>query len=107
MKHKKLISIFILFFLSFANLHAFAISFLDTTHCDVSEYVIEFDDSPHGNDLSGDVCDIHHMFHAPFLLTQTQLIIDHNLSFEKPSTTVDIYTFNSLKNFLKPPIYSI
>ena len=107
MKHKKLINILILFFLSFANLHAFAIGFLDRSHCDVNEYVIEFDNSPHGNELSGDVCDIHHIFHTPFLYTSNQYIIYTNFGSQKPISTLKIYSFDSLKNFLKPPINSI
>ena len=105
MKKTKLLSIILLVTFSFSSLHAFAISFLDEAHCSVDEYVLEIDNLVvHSDTSDSDICDIHHIFHTPFLLPKDVVIVEEDTLCVTPVTSIKRYSFNSLKNFLKPPI---
>lgn len=103
MKRQRLIAIFLLFAMTFSSLHAFAIDLLDTDHCSTQHYVLELEQSPSA-ELHGDVCDIHHAFHVPFVLLETLHLFNTPTVAEIPLDTVLGHDFFSYDNFLKPPI---
>lgn len=91
----------IIFLLTFNTLHDFIIEHEDTHQCNIKEYSIEFD-KPINNDIN-DICNIHHIFHTPFLLNTTQLkFILQKLS-KKITTTQKKYTFTYKTKLIKPP----
>jgi len=105
MKNNKLITFVLLFAISFSTLHAFAIDYLDTDQCNTSEYIAEFsNESTHHNYKSGDICSVHYLFHAAFIIPVYNDFISDINSEDKPLSTQSIYTYNNLENFLKPPI---
>ena len=64
---KNLLTLVLLFVMSFQVVHAFAIDILDTHKCQVSEYVEEFSQAVH-LDKPNDICNIHANFHLAFLI---------------------------------------
>ncbi len=105
MKNNKLVTLVLLFAISFSTLHAFAIDFLDTDKCNVSEYVEEIaNESAHHDHESGDVCSVHYLFHTAFLVPVHVEFISEINTEDKPLSTQSSYTYNNLENFLKPPI---
>ena len=93
----------LLFAISFTTLHAFSLNFLDTEHCSVDEYIQEIE-YKNMDELSGDVCDIHHEFHLPFLLPTTSILPSHAKHSDVPQTYLHVHHFTSPQSFLKPPI---
>ena len=105
MKNKKLITLVLLFAISFSTLHAFAIDFLDTDQCSTSEYVAEIaHESAHHDHESGDICSVHHLFHTAFIIPVYEDFISEINTEDKPLSIQSSYTYNNLENFLKPPI---
>ena len=105
MKKNKLLTLVLLFAISFSTLHAFAIDYLDTNSCNVGEYVEEIaNESTHYNHKSGDVCSVHYLFHTAFIIPAYQDFISEMSIEDKPLSKQVPYTYNRLKNFLKPPI---
>ncbi len=103
MKTRKLLHILLLIAMHFSMLHAFTISFLDEDHCSVESYVQEINTiSTH--ELSGDICDIHHAFHVPFLLPELELFLAQSIESETPLADVSTHDFTTPQRFLKPPI---
>lgn len=98
-----MIAILLLIAMSFSTLHAFTISLLDDDHCNVSEYVQEIE-QPLSDTLSGDVCDIHHEFHVPFLLPETPVTVESTQSIVTEISAAESYTFYLQNNVLQPPI---
>ncbi len=105
MKKKNLLSLLVLFMMSFQVVHAYAIDMLDTHKCEVNEYVVEFS-QPISDDLSGDICNLHSSFHIPFLLPQAILFPINTDSPESPQSFIKSYDYDAPKTFLIPPIHS-
>jgi hypothetical protein len=105
MKKNKLLSLVLLFAISFSTLHAFAINYLDTDNCSASEYVEEIaNESSHHGHESGDVCSVHYLFHTAFIIPIYEGFISDIDTEDKPLSIQSSYTYNKLENFLKPPI---
>jgi len=102
MKTKKLLSFFLLLSMSFSVLHSFAIEALDTHQCHVGEYVQEFD-KPINDELSGDICNIHHEFHTPFIIPEQALFTSNASISEQPLSTQDTHDYTQSQNLLRPP----
>jgi len=101
MKKNKLISLALLFVLSFSIVHEFAFMYLDNDHCSTTEYVSELDTpSEHG-----DVCDVHYKFHqASFFPTQTIVLPKVELKYTELALIKKSYYFNNPQELFKPPI---
>jgi len=106
MKKNKFIVLLLLFAISFSTLHAFAIDFLDTDKCNVSEYVEEIanESAHHDEHESGDVCSVHYLFHIAFILPSSEDFISSKFLHDNPLFTHLNYNYNNKENFLKPPI---
>jgi len=103
MKNKKLLIVILLFSMNFSAFHAFAITLLDKNYCSVTEYVDEISHaSEHHQD--GDVCQVHHLFHVPFILSQDKIFLSEIKNSNLPLEVNTKYDFSYLHNFLKPPI---
>lgn len=102
MKNKNILTLVLLFVMSFQVVHAFAIDMLDTHQCQVSEYVDEF--SPSGeHEYDGDVCSIHAGFHHSFLIPQNLELIQRHRLQEQPYSHLTSYEYDATKTFLIPP----
>jgi len=105
MKNNKLITLVLLLAISFSTLHAFAIDYLDTDSCNVSEYVEEIsNESTHHDHESGDVCSVHYLFHTVFIVPSQQDLLSEISTEDKPLFMQASYTYDNLEDFLKPPI---
>ena len=104
MKTRKLISMILLMAMSFSSLHAYAISFLDEEHCSVTEYVQEIQ-TANLEEFSGDVCDVHHEFHTPFLLPDVITTLTDYQRIPTEISPAESYTFYLQNNVLQPPIF--
>lgn len=102
MKNKNILTLILLFVMSFQVVHAFAIDMLDTHECQVNEYVEEFTPSVEV-DHSDDVCSICAAFHHSFIIPEYTFIKREILSRELPQAFIKSYNYNPTKNFLKPP----
>ena len=100
----RLLTLLLLFSMSFNIAHAYVIAVYDTHPCQVGEYVHEFQDA-HGIETD-DICHLHHFFHMAFILPSTQLILSHEDLKTQRATENMHYKYNSHKNFLKPPIFA-
>ena len=105
MKKKNLLSLFLLFAMSFQVVHAYAIDLLDTHECEVNEYVVEFS-QPISAHVSDDICNLHSSFHIPFLLPQAILFPISTDSPESPQSFIKSYDYDAPKTFLIPPIHA-
>ncbi len=105
MKKKKLLSLLVLFMMSFQVVHAYAIDMLDTHECEVDEYVVEFS-QPISDHVSDDICNLHASFHIPFLLPQAILFPINTDSPESPQSFIKSYDYDAPKTFLIPPIHA-
>ena len=103
MKTRKIVNFLVLLAMSFSTLHAYAIDLLDSDHCEVSEYVQEFS-QPGDHDQSGDICQIHHEFHIAFVMPEVTPMPNELKFSGAPFSTSAKHDFQSLKNFLRPPI---
>ncbi len=104
MKNNKLLTLVLLFAMSFQVLHAYAIDVLDTHACEVSEYVHEFSHSSIGRDTQKhDICDIHFEFHTAFIVPQNITIKQIDSMQDKPYSPINEYKYDASRNFLKPP----
>ncbi|MDF1875620.1 hypothetical protein JHD48_07720 [Sulfurimonas sp. SAG-AH-194-I05] len=99
MKRKKLVSLVVLFVLSFSVVHEYAFAYFDDNHCTAVEYVSELE-TPSNH---GDICDIHFEYHQSFVLQQ----LPHLSLFQKDSLSLlsdkETYTFETKLLFFKPP----
>ncbi len=103
MKKRKLIAVLLLVAMNFSMLHAFTISFMDEHRHSVSEYMQEFS-QPSAHDETGDICDIHHMFHMACLMPDPVLFhVQIQLGRSPVSSTLS-YRFQTIHDSLKPPI---
>ena len=101
MKKNKLISLALLFVLSFSIVHEFAFMYLDNDHCTTTEYVSELDTpSEHG-----DVCDVHYKFHQSiFFPSQIIVLPKIELQHSKLVLFDESYYFYNPHQLNKPPI---
>ena len=102
MKNKNILTLVLLFAMSFQVVHAFAIDMLDTHQCEVSEYVTEFSQDM-TIELDGDVCDIHAGFHHAFITPELTTLKNEALFRTLPHSFIASYDYNPTKNFLIPP----
>ena len=103
MNSRKLITLVLLLAMSFSTLHAFTITLLDDDHCNVSEYIQEIEQAS-SDTFSGDICDIHHEFHIPFLLPEPTLTSLNNQTISANISVTESYTFYLQNTILQPPI---
>jgi len=102
MKNKRVLTLLLLFVMSFQVVHAFAIDMLDTHECEVSEYVVEFTQAVHV-DEPNDICNIHSEFHISFLVpTKLELSQTDTLQ-ELPFSNLVSYDYDATQTFLIPP----
>ena len=101
MKLKHLISLALLFVLSFSIMHEFAFTYLDNDHCTTAEYVSELElPSEHG-----DVCDVHYKFHQSiFFPSQPMILPKVELEYSELALIDVSYYFNNPLELFKPPI---
>ena len=90
--------------MSFSIVHAYVIEALDTHPCQASEYVHDCNDN--SDMANNDICHIHHFFHIAYILPEVHVKLLRKSFGEKPYTHTKTYEYNSLNNFLKPPIQS-
>lgn len=101
MKNKNILTLVLLFVMSFQVVHAFAIEMLDTNECHISEYV---SDSFHIVDVdSDDICKLHAAFHHSFIVPEPTLLKREIFIKEAPQTLIATYDYDATKNFLIPP----
>ena len=100
---QKLISVIVLFMMSFSVLHAYVIDAVDEDHCSISEYVQELDQCSE-HEISADICDIHHAFHTPFVLLETTTDSKKILVFTPLVFQVKTYNFQLNNTPIRPPI---
>jgi len=102
MKNKNILTLVLLFVMSFQVVHAFAIDMLDTHQCQVSEYVDEFSFNL-ADEYKNDVCSIHAGFHHSFIIPEYTYLVSDKLIKELPQAFIESYEYDGTKNFLKPP----
>ena len=101
MKNKNILTLVLLFIMSFQVVHAFAIEMLDTNECHISEYV---GDSSYIVDVdSDDICKLHAAFHHSFIVPEATVLKRELFTKETPSTLITSYDYDATKNFLIPP----
>ncbi len=101
MKINSLVTLALLFVLSFSIVHEYVFALHESEHhTTVAEYISELEVPPNHNDVH----DIHFEYHQAFLLSENTTLskIEHN-SF-KMATVKESYHFQIYLNFLKPPI---
>lgn len=86
--------------ISFASLHAYTIALLDEDHCSVQHYIQEVEHSSE----TGDICDIHHLFHIPFLLPDAQVRLYSLLHVDMLAHEPTDHDFLFVSNLIRPPI---
>ena len=100
---RKLIHIVLLMVIGFSNLHAYAIDFIDTDHCNIEEYVHEFTQNS-TLDISDDICDVHHAFHIPFLLPELNVFISKKHQKDALFSDPSKHDFQNFESISRPPI---
>jgi len=100
MKINSLVTLALLFVLSFSIAHEYVFAYFESDHSSVVEYVAELEVPSEHKDL----CSIHFEYHQSFLLAEdiTLSKLEHN-SF-KIAIDKESYNFQIYLNFLKPPI---
>lgn len=99
MKIKSIITLALLFAMSFSVLHEYAFAFYDEDHCSVTEYVNELQ-TPSSH---GDICDVHFGYHGTYILLSQwlyQLEIPRGGLF---SNTNESYLSYNSSELYKPP----
>lgn len=99
MKIKSIITLALLFSMSFSIVHEYAFAFYDEDHCNVSEYVYELQ-APSSH---GDICDVHFGYHATYILSSQYL---HQFSMAKDglfSNLNEAYISYNPSELYKPP----
>ena len=100
MKRKSLVTLVLLFVMSFSILHEFTFAMIDEDHCSVVEYAHEIAGPVH----KGDICDIHFEYHLAYILPQKQELAQNINIDSKPIILKESYTFTPNLDFIKPPI---
>ena len=94
-----MITLALLFTMSFSVVHEYVFAFYDQNPCSVSEYVDEIQvPSAHG-----DICDLHFGYHVPYILpalSLTEFNIPKDALFSNTNETYIAYTTSEL---YKPP----
>lgn len=100
MKVNSLISLALLFIMSFSLVHEFAFTYFDDDHCTASEYVAELE----GPTEHGDICDIHYEYHNTYILPQNNTLLNEIRISYKQVSRDDSYLFKTYSKTIKPPI---
>jgi len=100
MKRKSLVTLVLLFVMSFSILHEYTFAMIDEDHCSVSEYANEIAGPVH----KGDICDIHYEYHMAYLLPSEQKYPQTSYINTKPRIHKESYKFTQNLDFIKPPI---
>ena len=100
MKIKSLITLSLLFVLSFSIVHEYVFNVYDNEHSSTLEYIQELE-TPSNH---GDICDIHYEYHQAYIFTQNSIYLDivdkkQNLILEK-----NLYDFSTSLTLVRPPI---
>ncbi|MDF1883183.1 hypothetical protein JHD49_04455 [Sulfurimonas sp. SAG-AH-194-C21] len=102
MKNKNILTLLLLFVMSFQVFHAYIIDELDVHACSVSEYVQEFSQPVH-LDEPNDICNIHSGFHLAFIVPQNLKLTQTQSLKEQPYSHLISYDYDATKTFLIPP----
>ncbi|MDF1876307.1 hypothetical protein JHD47_00570 [Sulfurimonas sp. SAG-AH-194-L11] len=102
MKNKRVLTLLLLFVMSFQVVHALAIDMLDTHKCQVNEYVSEFTQAVHV-DEPNDICNMHSAFHLSFLIPTNLELIQTDKVQELPFSKLVSYDYDGTQTFLIPP----
>ena len=100
MKIKSIVSLLLLFVISFSLVHEFAFAYLDDEHCSTSEYIAELERPTE----CGDICDVHYEYHAAYILPNTDLQFITTQINDNQITENDTYLFQTYSKTIKPPI---
>ncbi len=100
MKKRSLITLVLLFVMSFSILHEFTFALVDEDHCNVQEYVTEIA----GPVQKGDICDIHFEYHLAYILPSNSIPLGTYSKLSKPQRYKESYTARISLDFIKPPI---
>ncbi|WP_373036208.1 hypothetical protein [Sulfurimonas sp.] len=100
MRFKSLITLTLLFVISFSIVHEYVYAAFDTYHTSVHEYVSEFDTPTSHEDL----CDIHFEYHQSFLLSQNLVLPDIDFRSTANKTDKETYNFKTHLELYKPPV---
>ncbi len=101
MKIRSLVTLALLFVLSFSIVHEYVFALHESEHhTTVTEYISELEVPPNHNDVH----DIHFEYHQTYLLSEDTTLpnLEHNSL--KIATVKESYHFQIYLNFLKPPI---
>ena len=106
MKLKSLITLSLLFAISFSILHEYAFAVYDDEHCNTTEYVQEFQgpnlhESPDSHD---DICETHFEYHQAYLLFPNSALLQDDTLRSNTLPTKETYQFLFSLDFIKPPI---
>jgi len=102
MKHTSIVTLLLLFVISFQIVHEFTFSELEETHCSIEEYVEEINEPTN----HGDICDIHFEYHISYLLPiNTHAISEVDLKSEILIKSEN-FTKNRTFSIFRPPIIS-
>jgi hypothetical protein len=106
MKTKKLLSLLLLFALSFSIIHEFAIALYEDSHshCDVVHYIKEFSEPVCDTDDQNNLCVSHYLFHISFILSNPVKLITGKQVSSVPKSNSFFYPTLIPQTFLKPPI---
>lgn len=100
MKKRSIVSLALLFVMSFSLVHEFAFAYLDDGHCSTSEYIAEIE-APTDH---GDICDTHYEYHTAYVLPQIDTEFHPmQISYNQISRN-DSYIFKTYSKIIKPPI---
>jgi len=100
MKIKSIITLALLFAMSFSMVHEFVFAFHDDHPCTTTEYISEMERPS----SFGDICDIHFEYHQAYLLPQVSVFIQEKSINLLPLAKNDSYNFKTYLDFFKPPI---
>lgn len=100
MKLKSMVTLALLFVMSFSLIHEYVFAYYDDDHCSATEYVAELE----GPTEHGDICDIHYEYHSTYILPQSDAKFNPiQISYNQISKN-DSYLFKTYSKIIKPPI---
>lgn len=102
MKIKNVVTLALLFVLSFSIVHEFVYAYVDDEHCSTAEYFAELE----GPTNHGDICDTHYEYHTTYILPQIDTMY-YSIEINKNEISKnDSYLFKTYLKIIKPPITS-
>jgi hypothetical protein len=100
MKTKSVVTLILLFVMSFSIMHEYIFALYDPEPCTTSEYVLEFE----GPTDKDDICDIRYKYHHAFLQPQYLVIPKVNVPNFSFTPKDESYIFQTNLELIKPPI---